>query len=232
MQQKGLHRISIIDITVAIVIVAILSSVLFPVFEDARSKAQDEACMSNLRQIGLGFAQYTQDYDERMPIARHWGWELYPYLKTAALYQCPKDSNKSTDIIKPLSYAMNKNLDHLNLTMLKAPALSVLGAEYDSTNVFVTLKVNPSRYSATSGLESNKIATWGSINRLGRPAVSPTRHDPNLVFLEADGHVKMMRPDQVIGGANAIKQNLPPNATRAAGTGALSSNWALTFSAI
>lgn len=58
---------TLIELLVIIVIIAILEVILFPVFAQARDKARQAACLSNLKQIGLAAMQYTQDYDETMP---------------------------------------------------------------------------------------------------------------------------------------------------------------------
>ena len=59
---------TLIELLVVIAIIAILAAILFPVFAQARNKARQTACLSNLKQLGTGFAMYTQDYDETMPI--------------------------------------------------------------------------------------------------------------------------------------------------------------------
>jgi prepilin-type N-terminal cleavage/methylation domain-containing protein/prepilin-type processing-associated H-X9-DG protein len=58
---------TLIELLVVIAIIAILAAILFPVFAQAREKARQASCQSNLKQIGLAFMQYVQDYDETYP---------------------------------------------------------------------------------------------------------------------------------------------------------------------
>jgi prepilin-type N-terminal cleavage/methylation domain-containing protein len=52
---------TLIELLVVIAIIAILAAILFPVFAQARDKARQSACLSNVKQIALGFAMYRQD---------------------------------------------------------------------------------------------------------------------------------------------------------------------------
>ena len=96
---------TLIELLVVIAIIAILAAILFPVFARARENARRSSCQSNLKQIGLGQLQYTQDYDEKFALAVvavvapppagvpvGWADAIQPYLKSTQIYQCPSES--------------------------------------------------------------------------------------------------------------------------------------------
>src|SRR5436190_15559888 len=96
---------TLIELLVVIAIIAILAAILFPVFGRARENARRSSCQSNLKQLGLGLLQYTQDYDEMLPAGYNgvppagngfWGtgWAgcIYPYVKNGQVYVCPNDT--------------------------------------------------------------------------------------------------------------------------------------------
>lgn len=70
LRQKGF---TLIELLVVVAIIGILAAILFPVFARARESARRASCLSNLKQIGLGMMQYTQDYDEHYPLA---AWQI------------------------------------------------------------------------------------------------------------------------------------------------------------
>src|SRR5690349_3905542 len=58
---------TLIELLVVIAIIAILAAILFPVFAQAREKARQSSCLSNMKQIGSALLMYVQDYDEVWP---------------------------------------------------------------------------------------------------------------------------------------------------------------------
>jgi general secretion pathway protein G len=109
---------TLIEILVVVGIIALLSAILFPVFQSARERGRTAVCLSNLKQIGTAVAMYVQDYD-RFPRGLDPSdkyspqiWSSRPdvqaflattpllqsdvvlgtYLKSAQVWKCPSDT--------------------------------------------------------------------------------------------------------------------------------------------
>jgi prepilin-type N-terminal cleavage/methylation domain-containing protein/prepilin-type processing-associated H-X9-DG protein len=93
---------TLIELLVVIAIIAILAAILFPVFAQAREKARQTACLSNVKQISLGILMYVQDYDETFPMLYNkvgdtsYGieWFIQPYVKNFGVFNCPSSNRK------------------------------------------------------------------------------------------------------------------------------------------
>ncbi len=105
------HRgFTLIELLVVIAIIAILAAILFPVFARARENARKSTCQSNQKQLGLGFLQYVQDYDETFPGRSMgvygaalntgqlicWPGLITPYVKNTGVFMCPSYASTYT----------------------------------------------------------------------------------------------------------------------------------------
>ena len=96
---------TLIELLVVIAIIAILAAILFPVFAQARESARSASCVSNLKQIGLATALYTQDYDEMATPSEMrpssiypltWTQLITPYTKNAQIQRCPSAQDQTS----------------------------------------------------------------------------------------------------------------------------------------
>src|SRR5690349_6001739 len=114
---RSYRGFTLIELLVVIAIIALLAAILFPVFARARENARKSSCANNMKQIGIGIAQYTQDYDESMPYREiavngttiSWKGSLQPYIKNLQVFQCPSNSKRTTNDSRgtPISYGAN-----------------------------------------------------------------------------------------------------------------------------
>lgn len=94
---------TLIELLVVIAIIGLLAAILFPVFSRVRENARRTACLSNLKNIGLGLVQYSQDYDMHMPFMdtnassgdRYWMDTMQPYIKSYQVLKCPSDTRSN-----------------------------------------------------------------------------------------------------------------------------------------
>jgi prepilin-type N-terminal cleavage/methylation domain-containing protein/prepilin-type processing-associated H-X9-DG protein len=133
MRRRRAIGFTLIELLVVIAIIAILAAILFPVFAQAREKARQASCMSNMRQFSTAGMMYTQDYDEmyvppfkyegtQSNIAVLYWWDdlLQPYIKNRQLPLCPSHKELTTEgapdtltatvgnkHYKPYSYGIN-----------------------------------------------------------------------------------------------------------------------------
>src|SRR5207248_3561905 len=88
---------TLIELLVVIAIIAILAAILFPVFAQAREKARQITCLSNMKQWSIGTRMYLSDYDDTVVPCylysntglQWWPDLLDPYVKNDKVWHCP-----------------------------------------------------------------------------------------------------------------------------------------------
>jgi prepilin-type N-terminal cleavage/methylation domain-containing protein/prepilin-type processing-associated H-X9-DG protein len=196
------HRFAftLIELLVVIAIIAILAAILFPVFARARENARRASCQSNLKQIGLGILQYTQDYDEKFcnysrSVPGSWIVQLDPYVKSTQLFVCPSNATATNQ-----SYGFNYYyIGDAALAAIGSPAETVMACDTgrnDSGASVSNYHVNPPSQ-----------PTYASITR------PDFRHLETCNVLFVDGHVKTQKPGPFYPATNQM------GGTWAGGTG-------------
>jgi prepilin-type N-terminal cleavage/methylation domain-containing protein/prepilin-type processing-associated H-X9-DG protein len=197
---------TLIELLVVIAIIAILAAILFPVFARARENARRSSCQSNLKQIGLGIMQYTQDFDEKYVPRQNphgnWGQLTQPYVKSVQLFACPSNPRASTNVMDstvpatiqtpiPRSYAANPRIMNENnglaMSALNAPATKILVGEMEANGWNDMLA--PSHMQGWSTPPNAITATYAG-------------HLGTMNVLFADGHVKAMKPVNMVTPLN------------------------------
>jgi prepilin-type N-terminal cleavage/methylation domain-containing protein/prepilin-type processing-associated H-X9-DG protein len=183
---------TLIELLVVIAIIAILASILFPVFARARENARRSSCQSNMKQIALGTLMYSQDFDEKFPIAGGCGGTVYswshytePYIKSKQVFTCPSYATVSpyaTATNPTASYAVNQALFGLSQAAV--------------VNVTQVLMWFEDKTADTPGIGYVTFECNNYTNAFNDPGIAYTRHLDGMNLNFVDGHVKWYKLSQ------------------------------------
>jgi len=216
--QSSRRGFTLIELLVVIAIIAILAAILFPVFARARENARRASCQSNLKQLGLAWMQYAQDYDEKLPptyqckdsmethdcsggVIKYWFSRadtglglLDPYVKNTQVFLCPSRSS---------TYGLNRRAFGLypgyttdgavhSLSEVETPAQHIAIADSYSTRYYI--------YNDPTDSKDATVATYG---------IYPYHLETGNV-LWFDGHVKSEKVQQYNSNADYWYLNRNP----------------------
>jgi prepilin-type N-terminal cleavage/methylation domain-containing protein/prepilin-type processing-associated H-X9-DG protein len=191
---------TLIELLVVIAVIAILAAILFPVFAQAREKARQTTCLSNMKQLGLAAGLYVEDWDEGFPqthltgtpwshrsrrdrLTADWFRLLYPYTRTPAVNVCPSDPNISAR--RPNSYIPN--------------GYFVYGARLDDvTRPAQTIYL----YESADDNGDFETRPWLGMEEIENEDVAVVRHHRGANYLFCDWHVRWLRFEQTLAPVN------------------------------
>jgi prepilin-type N-terminal cleavage/methylation domain-containing protein/prepilin-type processing-associated H-X9-DG protein len=203
---------TLIELLVVIAIIAILAAILFPVFAQAREKARQSACLSNLKQIGTALMMYTQDYDEILPsqaqgspgrpdnaVLRfadpdhaqwrvNWIWAVQPYVRNWQIFRCPSAAPHYSADFAPVgnsdtAYYQNGVVIGRSMAVVPEPAGIIWCHEVRYTSLGAFLR--PAYFPA-----QRKYTWWMNPD-------FDQNHMDGGTLLYCDGHAKWRRRDAI-----------------------------------
>lgn len=225
---------TLIELLVVIAIIALLAAILFPVFARARENARRASCQSNLKQIGLGFHQYTQDYDERLPpysgdaeitdrgqpaalAVNGWSILIQPYVKSDQILQCPSEPTKAGARTSSsfMDYVYNYDIGvaaGINVALNSQPARYTPLADFTNVSNTVMVWDGPTNWSYYY-VDPNDFAVYfqnepNANSTIAAHLAAARRHLEGSNYCFVDGHVKWYRPTQITPQAAPTGSNV------------------------
>ena len=219
---KKKYAFTLVELLVVIAIISILVGIIFPVFIQAKEKANRTSCISNMRQISVAVMLYQQDNDDHYPPISFQNvlepkipstskntiiflQRIEPYLKNKSL-RCPKAldyPDPTIDKIFLTGYTMNGQLQGTawNLYQLEKegdtrPHFSVA---YPSLTVlicecssFVVGNRNPDQ--GAYSYNDARLTDIEDWSKKYNESYGSTRHQGGANYVFCDGHARWYGP--------------------------------------
>lgn len=202
---------TLIELLVVIAIIAILAAILFPVFAQAREKARQTQCISNLRNSATSVLLYVQDYDETFPMSFYYTLGpgnmpcamtmltiVEPYIKNRDIIRCPSEPNAYN--LDVMFSALVPGGECGDFTFLSYSYNYTVFTTVTMTRTTVSLAQIPFPADTTMISDADLVLYEGTCNasigiRQGSAPVRP-RHNGFLNTNYVDGHTKVLKAEK------------------------------------
>jgi prepilin-type N-terminal cleavage/methylation domain-containing protein/prepilin-type processing-associated H-X9-DG protein len=203
----SLTGFTLIELLVVIAIVGILAAILLPALSQAREKANEIVCASNLRQVSMAFHFYLNDYGQFFPCAadpvdpaywlwmgRGWRQSVAPYIggisaQNLSVLYCASDRT-APEKWESTSYAYSMSFYHSpeQINLMNSPSYT-----YDVTKIVPSLpqKIVSVRYPCQKVL----AAEWLDNHTSGKNTWWSWSGNRNYLFV--DGHVQFLKAAEI-----------------------------------
>ena len=104
------HVFTLIELLVVIAIIAILAALLLTSLSRAQQTARTSGCLNNIRQVGIGYLSYSEEYGYTVPVYANGRWynNIAQYVDNSSgnIWKCTSDTRKNNT----LSYGINQTI--------------------------------------------------------------------------------------------------------------------------